>query len=355
MSYRSRFEELSRRGDHRSLLALGRDAIQSDIVNDVLIGVVAAGDVFDQYQDEALGVAYDAGGRVGYLFQHEAARTWREHPIMPGILSAFEAQAYRLGPNPHNLRYDRSRDHALLIQGDEVRYLDTVNEFREFLVDELGFDPNNILDMVQMVSDGCITINGPLTQDKIDSAFVESRKIASSALMSSSGKLLSGAGGFSNLVIYHNGHGNEGGFRFMEEHVPYHDWARPLAGHRGNMVFVNDTCYATTAHKPLRSLGILPGKMMVISASDSNEGSRGNIFSRNVMEDYRNSRPYKPRTTEEKGQDCIFLDATLTQKGLEIHSVSPGSLNGGVKQTSSKTGIDLDYILMRFSDTQTLA
>jgi len=345
MVYRARLEELSQSGDWKSLLALGEEAIHSDTVNDVLIGVVAA-DRAGRHGIDGLEVAYDAGKLVGSLFRFEASRVWREYPIQPQTLAAFEAQAYRGGSNPTSLKYRRDRDHALIIQGDESRYLQTGEEFKGFLVEELGFNPENVIDFFSLTQGINVGSHGTM-EDARDAVLPILRATASN--------LVQKAGRHSNLVLYHNGHGVDGSFYFIDAKVPYRDWAKPLLGNVGNILVVNDASEASSMHKALVDTGVSQTRLMTLSACPIGQEGYGNIFSRAVMEAYRNGRPYAPEPKHITEIPCSLIGGIVEGGEIKVGIVGEVTAKADFTMSPVKSGVDLDYMLMKFLDTQTLA
>ncbi len=345
MTYRNRFRELSERGDWKSLLALGKEAVQSGNVNDVLLGVVA-GDMSTRNGIDGLEIAYDAGKVVGSLFRSEAGRTWREYPIQPQTLAAFEARAYRSGSNPHMLKYQRDRDYALIIQGDENRYLQTGEEFKGFLVEDLGFNPENVIDLVSLTQGINVDILGTLE---------DARDAVLPILRATTRDIVQKSGRHSNLVLYHNGHGVDGSFYFINAKVPYRDWAKPLLGNAGNIIVVNDASEASSMHKALVDIGVSQTRLMVLSACPVGQQGYGNMFSQAVMEAYRNGRPYTPETRHITEVPCSLIGGIIEGGEIKIEIVGEGTAKADFIMSPVKSGVDLDYILMKFSDTQTLS
>ncbi len=344
MTYRNRLDDLSQMRDFKGLLALGEEALHSDTVNDVLVAVVAADRALNTEGDNALRIAYEAGKAVGSLFRFEAARTWREYPLDHRTLAAFGAQAYRLGSNPEMLKYKRDSDHVLIIQGDENRYLETCAEFQQFLIDDLGFNPENMVDFASLTEGINVDITGTV-RDVRDATLPILRATASNIAQK--------AGRFSNLVIYHNGHGVDGSFLFIEAEVPYRDWAKPLLGNVGNIAVVNDASEASSMHRAIVDTGISQKRLMVLSACDIGEQGYGNLFSKEVMEAYRNGRPYTPKPRTMRATRIGVEKPVIKPEGIEITLKNKGQTE--IHITPSKHGIDLDYMLMKFSDTQTVA
>jgi hypothetical protein len=257
-------------------------------------------------------------------------RFFRKHNISATVTSVFKAVAYRNGENPSGLLYSRRDDHALLIPGNADRYMGFVRQFREFLIDELDFPPENILDFSEPEGEK-----------------IESDKITVDDLRDSSRRLRAAAGEYSNLVIYYSGHGDVGCFQFNKEELGYKEWAHPLVGHEGNIIFINDSCHADTSRKALYELGLLPNRLLLLNATSSEERGDTNVFSYYVMESYRNRR--KPQTREIKINRPVAFGIVIgkTKDGI-VEPLGMRSIEIVYSQTYSRIGPDFDYMLMKY-------
>lgn len=328
-------------GDPKKMLALAEELVGSDTVNRVLGAVVIADRVYNINNDDSLEIAYRAGRRVGALFEQEGERVLsRKNRISEPVYQAFKSEAYR-EPNPAKLRYSREGDRALVLYS-EGGYGAPAFEFSYFLR-ELGFKRENIIAPHHLE---------PLDSQLAAEAFRSSGKRFLEGFTTTRGPYtfsLEAVDPFCNIVVYFTGIGGEGYFIFMDNDpgVNYEDWAEQFKDHKGNIVFVNDTAFADRVGKPLRKLGLLQTRAMLLAGSTDGE-SRDNVFSRELMEAYRNGNVYTPADIE-----------------LPCHSTLPdmlGAIFGVEKQPSekgqhiqkpSKSGASLDYLLLKHKNAST--
>lgn len=161
-----------------------------------------------------------------------------------------------------------NQTYALLIAGDEQRFLEGVTKFRKFLVDDLFFNPENI--QVVLGSEGA---NHICVQTEL---FFKNAKRN---------------GDSHNAVILYYGHG-EVGKLFPREGVPYEEWGRSIDSDF-NFVFVNDSCYSGSSIPVFHKLGLLPDKGLVIASAGNHELSYGDKFLNTLIQLY--SRGMIPR------------------------------------------------------------
>ena len=328
-------EELRVRREYRDHMRTAcQDVYEGETVNQVLSGVVEAYKAHESRNtEESLRVAQDAGARVGELFRPEVERAFRMHGVNGATIAAFGEQAYRKQGSA-GLGYTREQDHALVLHGgDDRAYVHYAAKFKFFLMRELGFRSENVLDVCQLRNG-----NGNGMVDFVRVFRATSREV------------LRRAGPFGNVVVYHTGHGEPGSFKPGHETISYWGWARPFAEHQGNLVFVNDTCYADTAERPLTRLGVLPSAM-VLSASGKGEIGSGNIFSEDVMRSYLDGSTYKPREIETVDQHLvpgvigqISISGLVSGLLLELKAVKGETHT----QRPTRRGRDLDYLLLKY-------
>lgn len=325
-------------GDPKKMLALAEEFAGSDTVNRVLGAVVIADRVYNIKNggDDSLEIAYRAGRRVGAVFEQEGERVLsRKSRISDPIYSAFKVEAYR-EPNPAKLRYSRENDRALVLYSMGEQYGVPAFEFSYFL-EEMGFKEENIIDLYHLE---------PLDQGLAAEAFRSSGKKFLEGFTTTRGPYtfsLEAVDPFCNIVVYFTGIGDQGCFTFMDGglDVNYEEWAEQFKDHKGNIVFVNDTAFADQLGKPLRKLGLLQTRAMLLAGSTDGE-SHGNVFSKKLMEAYWNGSVYNPTTIE---LPCSTLPDLL---GAILGVEKQPSEKGQHIQKPSKSGLNLDYMLMNF-------
>jgi hypothetical protein len=283
---------MAERKDHAGLLSVAETGLDTGYVNDALVAVLACSMSHSiRPSDRAVKTAARAGSMTGSLFRQEAERFFRKNEVTGPVREAFDSRAYG-SENDAGLKYSREEDHALLITGRGDRFGSYVEEFAGFLIDGLGMGEETVI-----VRDG--------------------RFLGKDYARRSVPDLLLRADPFDNLLIYYLGHGDRGVMKaHKRRHVPYAEWAAPLAGHEGNMVFINDTCFAGSAADALVELGLLPDRMMLLGPSG--DGMPGNEFSRHLMHAYGRGRRYGQRE------------------------------NPGGTEFLPRMGPDFEYLLMRF-------
>ena len=137
--------------------------------------------------------------------------------------------------------------------------------------------------------------------------------------------------------------------------MPYRDWAKPLLGNVGNILVVNDASEASSMHKALVDTGVSQTRLMTLSACPIGQEGYGNIFSRAVMEAYRNGRPYAPEPKHITEIPCSLIGGIVEGGEIKVGIVGEVTAKADFTMSPVKSGVDLDYMLMKFLDTQTLA
>lgn len=278
METAERIKELHGSGSRRKLGRLARELLESDTVNDVSMGILAADRLHSMTgKDSHIRIAVSGMNRMGSLFTPELTKVLDYYGILSQqfgdeLSSAASGKTDLFG----ELRYSRTGDRALLLNGDEERYSGYAGNFREFLF-ELGFLDEHIY--------GVDIHSGGDMSDFVISASMLTRN----------------AEQLSNLVVYYAGHGDPGVMKPRDGvKIGYKKWAWDMKGHKGNMAFVNDTCHAQSARYGLGELGLLPDRIMLLSGAGESEIGRGGHFSEYVMETFRSGEPYAPRDACDK-------------------------------------------------------
>ncbi len=178
---------------------------------------------------------------------------------------------------------------ALIIVGNELRYLDSCGHARDYLVDEAKFHPENITALL--------------------GAYATNEQIRTTL-----GNVVSSAGSQPLVVIY-VGHGLDGEmYPNGSNGLAYDDFSKPFIGLRGDFIFVNACCYSGSAISSFKERKLLPRKGSVIASVRSDEESYGEHFLPWLFDSFRKGRPFR----KIKNRELLKLDtgyASLTHSG----------------------------------------
>lgn len=197
--------------------------------------------------------------------------------------------------------------YALLIAGDEQCHVDASIQFRNYLTHEAKFK----LDRIWTFVDG----DHYYLLDKV-------RYFIQEAKAKTPNKL---------VVIAYNGHGVKGGITpstwGQNSFISYEDLGSELCHHEGRTLFINDCCHSGSAIPEFKEAGILPNKGSVITSSDADELSYGNIFQERFLKTIREKQPFSLSPVNE-----IFIFDCLFGRGY-------------YPQHPQRCGLSLDHLL----------
>ncbi len=163
--------------------------------------------------------------------------------------------------------------YALLIAGDEERFVDAALEFKKYLIDQAKFNPIKIFQVYAQEDnyDVCNTVEKCFTTAEEDATN-------------------------NQVVIAYNGHGTKVGISPTKEGknsiISYFELGMRLRALKREFLFVNDCCYSESVIPVFESFKLLPHKGAVIASAAINELSYGNLFSKQLLDSVRQKRPF---------------------------------------------------------------
>ncbi|MFH0836983.1 MAG: hypothetical protein V1870_02540 [Candidatus Aenigmatarchaeota archaeon] len=319
-------------------LGKAKELLESRYVNDTLLAVFFANKAYSiGKSDNALEIAHRAGSMIGNKWKHETDRILRTNRFTPEIISAFNSLLYN--GNPIQLSYSRKDDNAILIAGDistplkcrrcgqckqetDQRFHKYVKDMKAFLIDDLGFVSDNlvILEADESTIARSIILGNQI--ERIREYFERNDMV-------------------SNIVIYYAGHGQNGSIALTDDSsLDYYKMFAPFRSHRGNMIFINESCHAASASQALNSLGLLPNRMMFLSASEKDENGFGNHFTDTVIKSYKNGCTIE--TGKISNETAVGIAIEIGDKIIPLpFLLEPPS------QTYSRIGADFNYLLTK--------
>ena len=156
-------------------------------------------------------------------------------------------------------------NHALLISGDESRFIEEVNGFQDYLIDEAGFDPSKIR-IIMCTYAG----NGYITEET--RGFLEKAKDW-------------------DAVIIYNGHGGRGSLTPNRTSLTYKEWSDAAIDFPSRIFFINNSCFSGSCMDDLDAGAFRRG--LTLTSSDEEEPSYGDVFLQEMISEYRKMKPFK--------------------------------------------------------------
>ena len=197
---------------------------------------------------------------------------------------------------------------ALLIAGDEARFVEEVDYIRRYLLNKVGFDHKKTWTCNHSTNESVL---------KTIERFVQEVNATEKP---------------QDAVVVYSGHGLQGSFcPHPENPIPYQNLARFLKEITGRTIFINDSCYSGSCITAFRDFGILPEAGLVITSSNDGEESWSNFFHYMLTGFFKERLPYQP--TE--------IPFSLTDP-LQSSDVASSGL---VYQHPQRCGLSLDHLL----------
>lgn len=177
---------------------------------------------------------------------------------------------------------------AILIAGDELRFSDTMMDFRRYLLNEAGIGKKRIREYRTAY------LSGGIVEIALQRAAAERTK--------------------NPLIILYCGHGSKTGWaldgqrRFDYSHV-----AKALAAVRRPVTVINDCCYAMALADAFEKHGVRKDRVSLIAASEKDETASGGLAEM-VIENWGNRKPnrYGPELRWGAKHDHLFFPAPRT-------------------------------------------
>ena len=169
---------------------------------------------------------------------------------------------------------EQRQTYALLISGDELRFIHSISTFQQFLLNEVGI-PRDRIRLVSYHESKNYAI------DEIGDFF---RTLPKDML--------------ADVVIVYNGHGLEGKFFPNGQELRYKDFGRLIAKlipNTADYIFLNDSCYSGSCVPPFADVGLLPRRGMILASNSADKKSDYDVFVQRVMDTYRKRRPFTKR------------------------------------------------------------
>ncbi|MBI2558065.1 hypothetical protein HYW20_01975 [Candidatus Woesearchaeota archaeon] len=164
---------------------------------------------------------------------------------------------------------DRNGTHAILINGDENRHLNNINIFKQFLLNELTFDPMKVHSLDGRLGSDYLYNMLSLIFEEINAQEVDPK-----------------------VVMVYQGHGDETGIRPNKSLLSYNE-LRELIPPNITFMYINDTCNSGNAASLFEGLRPLYKKGMVLTSASREEDSYGGLLLRTLMEHYRHSLVFR--------------------------------------------------------------
>lgn len=227
--------------------------------------------------------------------------------------------------------------HALLISGEERRFIEATLEFQKFLVKDVGLDTKDIRVIM------CTYMGNDYIMEESQLFF----------------ERLPRDGTISDVVLLYNGHGGKGHFFPNDSSLTYEQWAKLIANN-GDFIFINNSCYSGSAEEPLTRLGLLPEKGLLLASSNKNEVSYGYNFLELLIKCYRDNKAFRRKEIADEEITSIAIAtfpkgknrytegylATIGYKESPFKRLKNPILIGG-KQHPVISGKNLDYLLFK--------
>lgn len=220
---------------------------------------------------------------------------------------------------------------ALLVAGNRIEFIETAVDCTQYLINEAGFNPIKIWTHCDLTSN-------EETVERIGSFF----------------QRINAENPEQDAVMIYFGHGLNGGFYPCSENNPiYYDRLAELITHKGNILFINYSCYSESCIPPFRDSGILPNRGSVIASADSTELSKGKVFHRSLLNAFRQRKPYREREIETEPEKKLLTHEIqklmvnpLTEKWEPVGEKIPEYLIfPAIYQHPQRCGLDLDHLL----------
>lgn len=181
---------------------------------------------------------------------------------------------------------------AVLLAGNEPRFLESAKRFQNYLVDEARLPRSRVR--------------------VIPCAYKTSHEI-DCALAREAGKARKEK---ATLVVAYDGHGEKEGMRPNGSTIPYSLLAEMLKGIE--FIFINVACFAGSAVKAFEDAGLLPKKGLLIAASEAGKETRvGEQFLDDLMRSLRSGRSYRKRTVRRLVHSQVMVRPDNTNASCE--------------------------------------
>ncbi len=219
---------------------------------------------------------------------------------------------------------------ALLIAGDEERFVKEIDNTRNYLLNEAGFDHKKTWTCNHSTNESVL---------KTIERFVQEINATENQ----------------DAVVVYSGHGLRGSFcPHPENPISYQHLARTFKEMTGRIIFINYSCHSGSAIPVFREFGLLPKRGSIIASAKSTELSYNGFLQKELLDSFRQRKPYKKK-------EITVRPATKYKTGIELHEERINPLTGKFETTEKITydwktspaivqhpqrcGLDLDHLL----------
>lgn len=220
--------------------------------------------------------------------------------------------------------------YALLIAGDEERFVLEIDRIWNYLIFDAGYDPSRVY-----------TTQGA-------TILAETKKIF---------KRVKRENQREDVILWYSGHGGKGVISAGRDQIFYEDFGRCINPH-GKFIFINDSCYSGSTIAAFKKLDLLPHLGMVLTSSAADEESEGDLFSRRLLDSWRQQKYFKeqkisriektvvlesldqemPTYVDENGETvCVIGNIGVKERVISQHKVDI--------QHPQRYGLNLDALL----------
>lgn len=197
--------------------------------------------------------------------------------------------------------------YALLIAGDENRFVESIDRIRSYLLNEVGFDHKKTWTCNHSTNESALKTIGRFVQE-INATENQ------------------------DAVVVYSGHGLRGSFcPHPENPISYQHLARTFKEMTGRIIFINDSCYSGSCIPAFKDFGIIPEAGLVITSSNDNEESWSNFFHYRLIGSFKERLPFKPT------EISYNVNNPLLSKGVVFHPE--------IYQHPQRCGLNLDHLL----------
>lgn len=222
---------------------------------------------------------------------------------------------------------EERQTHALLLSGNELRFIHSATTFYQFLLNEVEV-PRERVRLVPYHESTNYDV------DEIGNFF---QKLPKEKTV--------------DVVIFYNGHGLEGRFLPNGNELGYRDFGR-FVTNSGDFILLNDSCYSGSCILPFTDIGLLPDRGMVLASSAPDKKSNYNVFTQRMMDTYRKRRPFTKRVMgefvyviDELQKPNLVIDESGQKKLVFPHHSTLDRTALGSIQHPVRAGKSLDQLL----------